>query len=204
MGDTGSAPPAAADAGFGMNTLPVHVIFFLTLNLLSNFSGELLSCELQTLFDTNIYAKHLLGLMLIVFFNTLTDPVSAENIGRTVGEAFLVYLWFVMLSRNHIVSVLCIAAVVFTIYVLDVRIKRLARAREKNGDDDGSKQRETSALSRTILVLKWTALALTIAGMIVYLFMKRKEYGPEFNLVRFVLGTAECRRSDKPIRASRT
>lgn len=74
--DDPAAPAAAAAAPLGMSSLQVRILFFMGLSLLSNFSGELLPCDIQKVFDTNMYAKHLLGAMLMLFFNRMTRAAT--------------------------------------------------------------------------------------------------------------------------------
>lgn len=180
-----SSEPAAP---FGMSSLQVPILFFMGLNLLSNFSGELLPCDIQTTFATNMYAKHLLGAMLMLFFNIMNDPVNAENIGRSVGEALLLYLWFVLLSRTHALVALAIAGVVFSVYVIDIRYQRHVR-------DGGKESAEAAGLKKASLVLKWVALGMTLAGVVHYMILKKKEYSDAFGVLRFFLGTPTCKRN---------
>lgn len=173
-----------------MANMQVPILIFMSLNLLSNFSGELLSCDVQKVFDTNMYAKHVLGMLLMIFFNIMNDPVNAENIGKSIGEALALYAWFVLLSRTHVWVATAIVGVVFSVYVIDIRVKR-AQAKHKDGDDSES----AAKMKRASVILKWVALGMTLAGVAHYMFLKRREYKADFSILRFFVGTTHCRRN---------
>lgn len=178
----------SSDTALTMSEMQVPILFFMMLNLLSNYSGELLSCDVQKVFDTNMYAKHVLGVLLMIFFNIMNDPVNADNIGRSIGEAMALYLWFVLLTRTHIWVAVAIIGVVFSIYVIDTRRKRAER-------ESASQAEETARLALASVVLKWIALGMTIVGTAHYMFLKKQEYRSEFSILRFFLGTTKCKRN---------
>jgi hypothetical protein len=167
-----------------MSNLPVTVLFFVTLGILSNYSGQLLSCDVQTLFDTNMYAKHILGFLTVLFFNVMEDASeNANEIHVYILQSLILYLWFVMLTRTHIVVAIGIISMVVAIYIID------ARARKPRPGDNVKKIKLASS------VLRWVTLGVTFVGMLHYLWLKRLEYGKDFSIIRFIVGTPNCRRN---------
>ena len=58
---------------------PIWNVFVLFLIIASNYIGELFPCRVQNLLIGNIYLKHFIAFLTLVFFVVLTDSSSKKK-----------------------------------------------------------------------------------------------------------------------------
>lgn len=180
--------------------LPIYPIFILLLIISSNYLAELFPCRLQNLLKNNIYFKHLFGFLTLVFFVS----ISIENIGGDIFElmknSFILYLYFILLTKNNIYFFLTISIILTIIYLAHIELM-LIKKKEKNTPIElaflelyhGNKNKYglDNLLHHSLLII-------LILGTIVYMGEKKLEYNKNFSYVTFFLGKNICRgKSDK-------
>ena len=80
---------------------PKFVAMFIFILIISgNYLGELFPCKVQDLFTNNIYVKHFLGYVTLVFFVTLTVPELKKS-RNLIGESVMLYIAFLFLTNTY-------------------------------------------------------------------------------------------------------
>lgn len=175
--------------------LPIYPIFILLLIISSNYLAELFPCRLQYLLRNNIYFKHLFGFLTLVFFVS----ISIENIGGDIFElmknSFILYLYFILLTKNNIYFFLTISIILTIIYLAHIELM-LIKKKEKNTSIElaflelyhGNKNKYglDNLLHHSLLII-------LILGTIIYMGEKKLEYNKNFSYVTFFLGKNICR-----------
>ena len=175
--------------------LPIYPIFILLLIISSNYLAELFPCRLQNLLKNNIYFKHLFGFLTLVFFVS----ISIENIGGDIFElmknSFILYLYFILLTKNNIYFFLTISVILTIIYLAHIELM-LIKKKEKNTSIElaflelyhGNKNKYglDNLLHHSLLII-------LILGTIIYMGEKKLEYNKNFSYVTFFLGKNICR-----------
>ncbi|AUF82550.1 hypothetical protein TetV_468 [Tetraselmis virus 1] len=167
--------------GFLMQNIPVEIIFVFVASIASGYTADLIGCDMKYVLENNIWIKHLMGLFTLAFFIVLADEKSTESFWITIAQCMVLYLWFMMLIRTPLWITLFVLAILFSVYVLDIKMRR-----EK---DNVEKYDKYSIASYS---LKWISLGITIIGYGIYFYNKKREFGEDFNIRDFALGRLYC------------
>jgi len=192
-----------------LQTLPGNFvsIFVFILIVSGNYLGELFPCEVQNLFSNNMYAKHILGFLTLMFFVTTTLPEFKEyNILLfTAG----LYVFFLVMSKMDSAVWLFTFGLVGIIYVIHSYQKTLLPEEKKDEgftsfeEENKEKKKNTNMvlynqLDSTKIVLSFVVFFCTIFGTLSYLGEKKIEYGKKFKLSTFFMGIPNCRGKSPP------
>lgn len=174
-----------------LNTIP---ILFLTVSC--NFTGNLLSCKNQAIFNNNIYVKHgiLFSILLItmVFTNKKTfiekePPEDTPFLKVTLPlllHALAIYLIFMCITKMELKYLaVCIALVISHMFVTDYKNTYLK-------DSEAIAQ-----YSNVELGLKGIFMVILLIGIGSYYLKQRADYGDKFELSKFFFGTIKCHSS---------
>ena len=76
---------------------PVYTVFILFLIIASNYLGELFPCRVQDLLGQNIYLKHGIAFLTMVFFVVLSDTKTELSFRDLVIQSCKMYIVFLIL-----------------------------------------------------------------------------------------------------------
>jgi len=162
--------------------LPIFAFYLL---VFCNFTAELLGCNLLTVLRENMYAKHIIGIILLFFLIIVVNPSNADkNIFKNILVALLIYLWFILTTRSPFSIMVAVLVCLIAVYITNIAKDRYTN--EKNEDAANKAQ-----LIQNILAI--TALILSIVGFFIYFYEKKLEYKDEFSLRKFFSGTTTCK-----------
>ncbi len=163
--------------------LPIFAFYLL---VFCNFTAELLGCNLQTVLRDNIYAKHIIALVLLFFLIIVVNPSYADqNILKNIGITLLIYLWFIITTRSPFSIMMMILVCLIAAYIANIAKDRYTN--EKKEDSANKAQ-----LVQNILAI--AAVLLSIIGFFIYMYEKKLEYKDDFSFKRFFTGTTTCKR----------
>lgn len=161
-------------------------IFIFVLIISGNYLGELFPCRVQKIFNSNMYVKHTLGFLTLLFFVALTIPELKEQ-DNLIGYTSLIYLWFVMMAKCYYTLWFVVFGLVGILYVAEM----YKGDKEKKDGEEGSKDLEMiKQVERVIIVV---AFITTVLGFLVYMGSKKMEYGKKFSYLQFIFGMPSCR-----------
>ena len=168
-------------------------IFVFVLILSGNYLGQLFPCKVQSIFAENIYVKHILGYLTLVFFVTLTIP-DLKNSNSLLFLTLSIYFGFLITSKTYYTYWFLIFGLVGIIYLLD---KYDETNREKVEDkEDIESNKETNKIRHMVLqaqhILSIIAGILTLLGFTTYMGYKKFEYKDKFSYLTLLFGKPNC------------
>ena len=172
-------------SNLSMNKFPAQILFVFVASIASGYTADLIGCDMKWVLENNLWVKHIMGLFTLVFFIVLADEKTTQRLYLTIAQCVLLYLWFMMLTRTPLWMTLFIMAILFTVYILDIKIER-----------EEADKKKVSDYEKASLGLKWISMAMTVIGFAVYFVQKYREFGSDFNVKDFVLGTLQCAHDD--------
>ena len=172
-------------------------LFIFLLIISGNYLGNLFPCRVQSLLDNNILLKHFLGYFTLFFFVLLTLPDRDNDVGvfsqsliELMSGSFLVYIFFILLSKTPSFIWLIVFFMSAIIYVLELH---------KN-DYDKNESKENFYILKTVKdvtrvqeILFKLAIVITIAGFFIYMGEKKFEYKNKFSYITFIFGKSQCK-----------
>ena len=192
------------DKEFEFDVAPQLIaIFMLVLIVSCNYLGTLFPCKVQQILTNNTLAKHALGYLALVFFVVITAPELQESniILLTMG----LYSWFIMTSKTYYKIWFIVFVLTGIIYMLHIYQKN--REKSENAKDDHEIQddeKQSAQKFRDEIIdgskksLSASVILFTIFGVLVYMGNKKREYGKEFEYMKFFFGKSNCRINSPP------
>ncbi len=161
--------------------VPVFAFYLL---IACNFLPEIVGCRLKTILHNSMIAKHIIAIILLFFLVVTVNPTLSSGYIRAVLITLGVYMWFFATTRSSLPVVFVTVALLLAIYVLNLVRTQL----EASKDDVNAARCETAQ--------KWIArgsIVISFVGFVSYFISKRIEYGHTFTLMKFVVGSKQCR-----------
>jgi hypothetical protein len=158
----------------------IQSLFLLFIAISGNYIAEIFPCQIQALFTDNMYAKHLLTYMILLFsivLNSDTEDTTFKLFTYSIG----LYILFVLMTKMDKYFFLGLICIITIIYVLGHH-KKLMK------DDEEKKN-----ISKIINILEYIGITIFIVGFLLYYGEKRYEYGKDFTIETFILGKAVCK-----------
>jgi len=175
-------------------------IFVFVLILSGNYLGQLFPCKVQNIFDENIYVKHILGYLTLVFFVTLTIP-ELKNSKSLLFLTLSIYFGFLITSKTYYTYWFLIFGLLGIIYVLDKYDEAIPEKVEDKEESEGNKEesegnKEGNKFKSMILqaqhILSFVVGILTLLGFTTYMGYKKFEYKDKFSYLTFLFGKPNC------------
>ena len=163
-------------------------IFVFVLIVFGNYLGELFPCRVQAIFNSNMYVKHTLGFLTLLFFVALTIPEVKEQ-ENFIGYTTLIYLWFIMMAKCYYTIWFVVFGLVGLLYVLQMYKGK----EEKKDGEGGAKDLEMIKNAERVLIIG--SFVMTVLGFLVYMGAKKIEYKKNFSYLQFIFGMPSCRGS---------
>jgi len=167
--------------------LPVSSLFVLFMIIGGNYLAPLFPCKLQRMLTNNMYVKHVLGLLTLVFFVELVDTTTNASLLWTFISSGLLYLWFILTTTME-AKVFMVLVILFAVmYSLHLYINQL----DKEATPEAI--RLTTRLRQLEHYMYYASILLTMFGVVAYYGRKKKELGRSFDIVKFFLGKTTCK-----------
>ena len=183
--------------------LPVQNIFILLLIISGNYIGELFPCRIQDLLSKNVFIKHFIGLLTLIFFVNLTDTNLNLKFIELILSSLLLYFLFLLLINNEKNCFLFVTIILGTMYLLQLyktdilNSNKIDDINEINKIDDENLQKSIINKLHIIdifqKILFLIFLISLIMGFIVYLGQKKIEYKNKFDYLIFLFGKPSCK-----------
>jgi len=173
-----------------MKTIPVWNVFVLFLIIASNYIGELFPCRVQELLTSNVYLKHIISYLTLLFFVVLTDTSSIKKKFKEIFyDSLKLYIVFLLLINcNKNLFVLAILLLAF-IYILQL-IKQDYIDENLDTYQDSPVLKNLKNIEKICYILFFV---ITISGFIIYMGEKKIEYKDKFSYQTFIFGKPTCK-----------
>lgn len=173
---------------FDLQKLPLWNVFVLFLIIASNYIGELFPCKVQDSLIHNIFFKHIICFLTLLFFVVLTDISDDKKSTKQIFiQSIQLYVVFLILIRtNKLFFPICLL-LLGTIYVI-----QLYKKYEDNDKEENSEKIKMviKNINYYLYILFFVTLVL---GFIIYMGEKKIEYKDKFKYVTFIFGKPSCR-----------
>ncbi len=161
--------------------LPVFAFYLL---VACNYVKEIFGCNLQTILDTNMYAKHTIAFLLLFFLVVIINPDYADTgIVKKIMLSVGIYIWFLITTRTPFYIMIPVLILLIGSYIASISKKRNESEKNEKDAEYASKWQDG---------LAYTALGLSILGFIIYVFEKKREYTNQFSWLKFFSGNIHC------------
>lgn len=188
-------------------------IFIFILIISGNFLAELLPCRVQHIVRNNMFVKHILGYMTLLFFVIITLPELFT--GNFVQISLFLYIFFLFFSKTYYVFWIVNMGLFSIIYILTLLIKLNGNKRESekdninenvsinydiiNNNNESTNESTNEIITDNIQLIQQIRYYLSIfiilftsLGFLIYLGNKKREYGKKFEYIRFFFGNPKC------------
>ena len=164
-----------------------------------NSVTHILSCQTQNFLSENVFIKHIIGFLLIFIFIMLEGGWSfdeelqnRESVNWTNGNSFdtlvhsfILYSFFILMSKMKLVANMTLIFLLFSIYILNSQREFLYKRNVIH-------YKENILYSNYIYGLTLLALLVCLFGVYDYYRYQKLEYGNEFNTLLFWFSTKKC------------
>lgn len=155
--------------------IPIYSLFIITVIICGNYLGELLPCRFQKKLKESMIIKYIF-LFLSIFFLVLYS--KEDNIIKNLYQSLIIFVWFIILSRNGYKFFLFNSFLLFVIYILYLK-------------ENNIENKETLNLVINILII--ISSISIIIGFILYFIQKKRKFKKKFNLKNFLFGKPVCK-----------
>lgn len=166
------------------------LFFFIILS--GNYLGKLLACHTQRIFTNSMIVKHIIGFISLYFFVIITDEkMKKYNPLLTLSITVLIYFYFLLMAKVETTYFLIIMILLSLLVFLQIYSEYLYNKPVNNLDNyEKIIKNKINKVQYYILIL---SVILTIFGVLVYIGMKKEEYGKDFEIYYFLLGKPNCK-----------
>ena len=163
----------------------INGMFFLVLILSSGFVSEIVSCKYQKLVKNNIYIKHLVAFLILYFLNTNLFTIK-DHPTTKIRNSLILYLIFLIVMRQNRNFTIIIFTLIFIIHIL-YQYYTYYKDNEKFKYANHIEQ-----LHISIRILSIITIIIALVGLMINYNSCKKEYGKNFDIIRFILGNIAC------------
>ena len=179
-------------------------IFLLLLAVSGNFVAETLGCKTQYALTNNMFLKNLVILFMIYFTINYTSD-EAEHPLVSMKNALIMWVLFVLFGRMRPSYTLAVIILLLISYMLNNFRKYYKSSAPEDKTEsslsDGKtnktvEKKQQVATDKQLFELQTisvsTAIILIIFGSLMYLRDKKREYGRNFQVMKFIFGVKKC------------
>ena len=171
----------------------INGMFFLLLIISSGFVGDILNCKYQRTIVNNIYMKHLVAFLTLYFLNSNLFTDEDHPINKLLN-CILLYIIFVIIMRLNLIFTGIVLFLIFIIHLLHQHYTFY-----RKNPDKIENYKLVIRLHYFIRIISIVTLIISIIGLIINIEQRKKEYGNDFNLSKFILGNLKCENIEKKI-----
>ena len=169
--------------------VPLWNIFVLFLIIASNYIGELFPCRIQDYLSNNVYLKHFISFLTLLFFVVLTDTslVKKKFMEIFISSLKLYFLFLLLINstKKFFIFALFILAIIYIIQLI-----KKDYINDENVPEETENYKKIILVEKALFVLFYIVLVL---GFIIYLGEKKIEYKNKFKYMTFIFGKPSCK-----------
>ncbi len=158
----------------------IKAVFLLIIAISANFLGNSLNCGLQKGLTDSIIIRHLFLYLMIFCTIDFTAKDNMEPLD-IMKRSFIIYLFYILLSKQNIETLILIFILLISIYILYLKINY----EEKQGND-------TLIYADSIEFLSYTVALISIVGFGFYFNRQYNEHSDSFDIITFIFGKNKC------------
>ena len=182
-----------------------------------NYVGDIYSCSLRHLFNKYMFLKHIIGILIMIFFVGLTDVNL--SVYEKIYQSVLLYLLFILIMRTPMIITMVIILIIAIIYLLHLYLDDLNKENENGLDNNGldnngldnngldnsdeqnknptKLQQDIQFYTNLIQYLVYLIIFLSVGGTFFYITHLKYKLKNNFNILNFILGSRDQECFDK-------
>jgi len=82
--------------------LPIFSMFILVLIITGVYLIDVFPCRVRKFIQSNIYLKHFIGLLTLIFLVVITDIISINKSIGPIIKSFILYMIFIFYTKTEI------------------------------------------------------------------------------------------------------
>lgn len=176
-----------------LTNIPIWNVFILFLIIASNYIGELFPCRVQNLLSSNIYLKHFIAFLTLMFFVVLTDSSSQQKEFKLIFtdslKLYVLWLFLINNDKKFFVIALILLGIIYIIQLIKNDFKEKIN-KKKNIEYNEEILKYTLNIEKIIYYIFFIVL---IIGFIIYMGEKKIEYKNKFSYFTFIFGKPSCK-----------
>lgn len=170
----------------------INGMFFLLLIMTTGFVvPSILNCKYQRVITNNVYMRHLLGFLTLYFLNSNLFT-NEDHPSNKLINCIILYIIFIIIMRLNLTFT---GIVLFLIFIIHLLHQYYIFYREN--PDKTKNYKLVIKLHYFIRLISIITLIIAIIGLIINIKQRKKEYGKNFNLNKFILGNLKCENIEK-------
>jgi len=178
--------------------IPIWNVFVLFLIIASNYIGELFPCRIQSLLVNNVYLKHFIAFLTLMFFVVLTDSSSQKKKFMVIftDSIKLYFLWLLLINsdKKFFVLGLILLAILYILQLIKNDYINNKKINEEINEEINNKNKERLSLIKNIeKIIFLIFFIVLVLGFIIYMGEKKIEYKDKFKYITFIFGKPSCR-----------
>ena len=119
-----------------VNHFPIYAAFLLLLIISGAFTADLLPCKLRKLLQNNLYLKHFIAFMTLMFFIVMSIPTDHAEFYVIISQTILLYVFFLGLIKISVPFLMVILCIIALTYILVIRKTDLKTKIDKLNDQN--------------------------------------------------------------------
>lgn len=174
--------------------LPIFSMFILVLIITGVYLIDVFPCRVRKIIQTNIYLKHFIGFLTMIFLVVISDIISKnKSIGTIITKSFFLYIIFIFYTKTEIHFFILTLILLAIIYILILH--KNDNVNKKKNLNNIEQKKINIEINRIIIInniLFIFVVILIFLGFLIYMGKKKYQYKDKFNYVTFLLGSQKC------------
>jgi len=177
----------------------IAYIFVIFSIVSSGYVAEILSCQMRYVFETSLFFRHFVGILMIFVlimtsggwsFNKELDDKAPTNWSNgnaidTMIMALCIYLIFLLSSKSRFLPNILFFSMLLLLYLINTQCEFW-----------NARQNITYKTNKILLNIEYILSGMSgitlLYGFIDYIIYQKQEYGKRFSWIHFILGGHKC------------
>ena len=161
-------------------------IFLIMLTIIGGVTESTFSCQTLKLLHTNMFAKQFVIICLIYFTIDFTDNKNSHPID-TLKNTFIIWIAYIIMSKQTVNFTITIFLLLVSLYIIHNYIDYVEDKKNHNQNKE-----LPDTLKQYAIYIKYTLVAVSLIGFVLYFIKERKEHKKEYSLLKFIFGSNKC------------
>jgi len=173
-------------------------LFLFYIIVMGPYFEKILNCDLQRFMETSVYGRHVVAFLTAFFAIVLTeygndDEAELSTIWDYFKTTVIIYILFIFSTKSKAIFVFPLLILLAVDQILKVYTTKIEKKQLKaNERDKHVVQSSIDYVEQVRSVLSYVILGIIGVGSFSYFIRQRQEFGSNFSLATFFLGTFKC------------
>jgi len=176
------------------NQKEIDGLFLVFLSIMSSYTFNIISCPTQKLLNNSLISRHIIFLLVVMFSTTVLSDDIINPIYHFI-KSFFIYIFLIIstkISTNLTITIFALFIILYIVHMYRYfyinKYDTISNAKERlqyKGYID-----LIHSLNNILIIL---IFIITLYGFIQFNIVKRKQYGKNFDFIKFIFGIRACK-----------